>query len=138
MRARRPRLRGCWCAQSVLSRSFAADAENQRGSSPISGTSRAAGGPSTVLGHHPLTKPKPMKVTPINNITSGHHRLIIPLKSDMATDPLLPVIGRCCRQLDVADRFSGRGQVLRQSTELSEGAHGVGMWLCAVRRAVRP
>jgi hypothetical protein len=50
------------------------------------------------------------KVTPINNITSGHHRLIIPLKSDMATDPLLPVIRRYCRQLDTADRSPVAGK----------------------------
>ena len=62
------------------------------------------------LGHHPLTKPTPMKVTPINNITSGHHRLIIPLKSDMATDPLLPVIRRYCRQLDAANRSPVAGK----------------------------
>jgi hypothetical protein len=99
----RPRLLG----------SFAAAAGNQRGSSPISGTSRAAGGPTTVLGHHPMTKPNAMAVRPINNISqSGHHRLITRLRNDIAADPLLPPIGRCCRQLEgAADRSSSHGMV---------------------------
>jgi hypothetical protein len=87
--------------------------ENQRGSSPISGTSRAAGGPSTVLGHHPLPKPNAMAVIPINNISqSGHHRLINRLRSDIAADPLLPLIGTLLRQLDgAADRSFSHGMV---------------------------
>jgi hypothetical protein len=67
--------------------------ENQRGSSPISGTSRAAGGPSTVLGHHPRAQPKAMTVIPINNIRqSSHHSVFGRLIRGTVADPLLPLI----------------------------------------------
>jgi hypothetical protein len=108
-------------SRSRRSRSFAADAENQRGSSPISGTSRAAGGPSTVLGHHPLITPKAMEVIPINNISqSGHHRLMIRLTIDMAADPFLPLIGA----LLPATRRRGRS-VLQSRNGENERSLGV-------------